>query len=63
MLLRVLIIVSDNINEQQLENFKGIDCWVNTACPRIEGGKMLNYSEIPKEFLNKKIDYDYLEGG
>ncbi len=59
---KVYIFVSDNINEGQLENFKGIDCWVNTACPRIEMGKMLNYSEIPEEYLKKKISYSYLEG-
>ncbi len=59
---KVYIFVSDNINEQNLENFNGIDCWVNTACPRIEMGKMLNYSEIPEEYLKKKINYSYLEG-
>jgi len=59
---KVYIFVSDNVNESQLENFRGVDCWVNTACPRIEGEKMLNYSEIPKEYLNKKISYAYLEG-
>ena len=59
---KVYIFVSDNINEGQLENFKGIGCWVNTACPRIEMGKMLNYSEIPEEYLKKKISYSYLEG-
>ncbi|MBI4155350.1 diphthamide synthesis protein [Candidatus Woesearchaeota archaeon] len=59
---KVYIFVSNNLNEQQLENFKGVDCWVNTACPRIEGEKMLNYSEIPQKYLSKKISYDYLEG-
>ncbi len=59
---KVYIFVSDNLNERQLEDFKGIDSWVNTACPRIEGEKILNYSEIPEKYLKKKILYSYLEG-
>jgi len=30
------LFLTDNINEQELENFPDIDIWVNTACPRIE---------------------------
>ena len=29
------IFLEDTLNIQQLENFPFIDCWVNTACPRI----------------------------
>lgn len=28
--------VTDNINKNDLEDFNFIECWVNTACPRIE---------------------------
>ncbi len=28
--------IADNIDVSQLENFKFIQCWVNTACPRIK---------------------------
>ena len=31
----VFIFVDETLNMMQLENFPFIDCWVNTACPRI----------------------------
>lgn len=31
----VFLFITDNINLQETENFPFIDCWVNTACPRI----------------------------
>jgi|SRR3989344_4114906 len=30
------IFVCDEINPMQFENFNDIECWVNTACPRID---------------------------
>jgi len=31
----VFLFITDNINLQETENFPFVDCWVNTACPRI----------------------------
>lgn len=31
----VFLFITDTINLQETENFPFIDCWVNTACPRI----------------------------
>ena len=40
-------ILFDNIDYSQLENFNFIECFVNTACPRIEEDiKVLNISDI-----------------
>jgi 2-(3-amino-3-carboxypropyl)histidine synthase len=41
------LILFDNIDYSQLENFNFIECWINTACPRIEEDiKVLNIDEI-----------------
>lgn len=39
----------DTLNPSELENFNFIDCWVNTACPRIadEKGNIINIEDIP----------------
>ena len=41
------IFLAENINLEELENFK-IDFWVNTACPGLilDSNKLVNYSEI-----------------
>ena len=41
----------DTLNEIDLENFPFIQCWVNTACPRIADSKpnIINIDDIPKE--------------
>ncbi len=40
----------DNIDFNQLENFNFIECWINTACPRIEEDiKVLNLRDLLKE--------------
>lgn len=40
-------ILFDNIDYSQLENFNFVECWVNTACPRIEEDvRVLNLEEI-----------------
>ncbi len=42
-------ILFDNVDFSQLENFNFIECWINTACPRIEEDiKALNISNIEK---------------
>jgi 2-(3-amino-3-carboxypropyl)histidine synthase len=41
------LILFDNVDYTQLENFNFIECWLNTACPRIEEDiKALNLDEI-----------------
>ena len=42
------IFAFDTLNISDLENFPFIDCWVNTACPRIadERKNMINISDI-----------------
>jgi len=41
------IFVCDTLDYNQLQNFPFIECWVNTACPRIADDiKVLNYEEI-----------------
>jgi 2-(3-amino-3-carboxypropyl)histidine synthase len=44
------IFAFDTLIEPELENFPFIECWVNTACPRIADGKanIINIDEIPK---------------
>lgn len=38
--------ITDNINLSELENFNFIQCWVNTACPRIEGKGIVDGEDI-----------------
>lgn len=39
--------IADNIDINQLENFRFIDAWINTACPRLEEDYiLLNIKEI-----------------
>ena len=42
------IFICDNINEGEFENFRGIDIWINTACPRIDGKNIINLEDLPK---------------
>lgn len=39
------IFIGDEIKD--LENFTDIDCWINTACSRIEGKNIINAEDIP----------------
>lgn len=41
------IFITDNLNLDELENFPDIDCWINTACPRIQGKSIINYEDLP----------------
>lgn len=41
------IFICDNVDGKEFENFNFIDCWVNTACPRMEEDiKIINISEL-----------------
>ena len=40
------IFVGDNFDLNELESFRDIEVWVNTACPRIEGRNLLNMEEV-----------------
>lgn len=41
------IFLFDTLNNEEFENFGDIDCWVNTACPRIECKKTINIKDLP----------------
>lgn len=43
------IFICDNLDFSQLENFNFIDCWVNTACPRIA---IDDYDKFNKPVIN-----------
>jgi len=42
------LFVFDTLDFSQLENFPFIDCWLNTACPRIVDGRgdIINWNEL-----------------
>ncbi|MDD5133164.1 MAG: diphthamide synthesis protein [Candidatus Nanoarchaeia archaeon] len=42
------IFMFNTLNELELENFRKIDIWINTACPRIEGKNIINLEDLPK---------------
>ena len=44
------IFIFNNLDTKELENFPDIDCWINTACPRIEYKTIINYQDIPKDY-------------
>lgn len=41
------IFVTNTFNVDEFENFNDIDCWINTACPRIEGKNIINLEDLP----------------
>ena len=41
------LFITDNINKTELENFPQIDCWINTACPRIDYKNIINLEDVP----------------
>lgn len=43
---QVFLFQTDELKEEELVNFNFIDCWVNTACPRIEIKGMVNLKEL-----------------
>ena len=44
------IFIFNNLDTKELENFPDIDCWINTACPRVEYKNIINYQDIPKDY-------------
>jgi len=48
---KAYIFIDNNINISQLENYPFIQCWVNTACPRIGTDDIVN---IEKPLINIK---------
>ena len=44
----VFVLLDDTFTVSSLENFSGIDCFVNTACPRLEGPSILAAEELPR---------------
>ena len=42
------IFLGDNFDLNELENFRDIEVWVNTACPRIEWKNLINMEEVLK---------------
>ncbi|MEK6937037.1 MAG: diphthamide synthesis protein [Nanoarchaeota archaeon] len=42
------IFIGDNFDLNELENFRDVEVWVNTACPRIEFKNLLNMEEVFK---------------
>ncbi len=41
------IFLTNNIEEEQLQNFPQIQCWINTACPRINYKNIINLEDLP----------------
>src|SRR3989338_1263440 len=46
--------ISNTLNPDSLENFSDIEYWINTSCSRIEHPKIINFEDIPKEYLRVK---------
>ncbi len=57
------VFVADTLNFNELENFNFIDCWVNTACPRItdENAGIVNINDLTdaKAITLPKIQGNY----
>jgi len=41
------LFLTNNINQQEFENFPQIDIFINTACPRLEYKKVINEQDLP----------------
>jgi 2-(3-amino-3-carboxypropyl)histidine synthase len=43
------VFISNDLNTSEFENF-GIDCWINSACPRMDlnDSRIINLNKIPK---------------
>ena len=42
------LFIDNTFDFSNLENFKDIDIWINTACSRIEGKNIINMEDLPK---------------
>ncbi len=40
------IFIFDTLRAEELENFSTVECWINTACPRIEGKSIINLEDL-----------------
>lgn len=49
----VFMFITNTLDKGSLENFNDIECWINTACPRIEDDEMINIREVV-ELKDKK---------
>jgi len=43
------IFICNTLDLNELENFREIDYWINTACNRIEGKNIINLEDLPKD--------------
>ncbi|HLC62965.1 MAG TPA: diphthamide synthesis protein [Candidatus Nanoarchaeia archaeon] len=48
------IFTTNTLDLNELENFPQIQAWINTSCSRLEAPEILNYEEIPKEYIQAK---------
>jgi len=56
------VFATDTLNYPELQNFPFIECWINTACPRIVDEKpdMVNIADV-REFLNLEKFNEHLD--
>jgi len=59
---KYMVFAVDTLNYNELENFPWVDCWVNTACPRIADEKhdVVNIQDV-REFLNLEKFHEHLD--
>jgi len=59
---KFFIFAVDTLNYNELQNFPWIECWVNTACPRIadEKNNVVNIADV-REFLNLEKFHEDLD--
>ena len=59
---KYMVFAVDTLNYNELQNFPWIDCWVNTACPRIadEKNNVVNIADV-REFLNLEQYHEHLD--
>ena len=50
------IFAADTLDLNELENFPDIQMWINTSCSRIESQNIINFEEIPKEYIQAKTN-------
>ncbi|MEK6973861.1 MAG: diphthamide synthesis protein [Nanoarchaeota archaeon] len=48
------LFVGNELTENDLINFSGIESWINTACSRIEINRVVNFEEIAN-YINKSL--------
>jgi diphthamide biosynthesis enzyme Dph1/Dph2-like protein len=46
------LFISNNINTNEFDNFPEIECWINTACPRLdmESNKIINFDRLAEVY-------------